>query len=246
MLSWQQICLCPYMASNPKTLTSKAKTIATNPTNQHYNTKTPNSSTPAKPPPFTGSWADKIRVTDTNIRCTLNPIPRKPTGSRLKLNGSLWEKSAVDWRRCLVGFFPGYKFSFHTMNSIANRIWKRFGLEDVTSLANGFTMFFSKQEMSYKRFLKIDLGCWGESHYSSAMALRVCLWHEQDNQTSNMDSDCKMWNTWRWTYELLKWVWWRMWLKKNTNVMIYDHWCRRWCGRDWTVFKTGTTHRWSR
>nr|TKR98437.1 hypothetical protein D5086_0000201740 [Populus alba] len=32
------------------------------------------------------------------------------------------------------------------MNSIAHRIWKRFGLEDVTSLANGFTMFRFKTE----------------------------------------------------------------------------------------------------
>ncbi|KAJ6425407.1 hypothetical protein OIU84_026056 [Salix udensis] len=93
-----------------------------------------------------GAWADKIRVTDTNTRCTLNPSPRKPIGSRLQLNGSLWEKSTVDWRRCLVGFFPGNKFSFHAMNSIANRIWKRFGLEDVTSLANGYNVWFQNRK----------------------------------------------------------------------------------------------------
>ena len=56
---------------------------------------------------------------------------------------------------------------------------------------------------------------------------------------------CKIWNTWMWTYELLKQVWWRMWFK-NTNVLICDHWCLRWCGRDWTIVKTRTTHRWSR
>ncbi|KAJ6321119.1 hypothetical protein OIU78_016345 [Salix suchowensis] len=128
------------MAPNPKTLTPKAKTIAANPVNQHQNTKHTNSDT-TKPTSITGFWADKIKVTNPNTQCTLNPIPCKPIGSRLQLNGNLWEKSSMDWHRCLVGFFPGYKLSFYAMKSIANRIWQRFGLEDVTSLANGLTMF---------------------------------------------------------------------------------------------------------
>jgi hypothetical protein len=56
---------------------------------------------------------------------------------------------------------------------------------------------------------------------------------------------CKMWNTWTLTYELLKLVWWRMWFK-DTNVLICDHWCLRWCGRDRTIIMTRTTRRWSR
>uniref|UniRef100_A0A6N2MWU5 DUF4283 domain-containing protein n=1 Tax=Salix viminalis TaxID=40686 RepID=A0A6N2MWU5_SALVM len=40
------------------------------------------------------------------------------------------------------------------MNSIANRIWKRFGLEDVTSLANGFTMFHFKTGNELQKVLE--------------------------------------------------------------------------------------------
>jgi hypothetical protein len=44
------------------------------------------------------------------------------------------------------------------MNSIAHRIWKRFGLEDVTSLANGFTMFRFKTEDELQKV--IENGPW--------------------------------------------------------------------------------------
>ena len=31
------------------------------------------------------SWTDKVRVTDSTTRHTLEPIPQKPAGSRLKI-----------------------------------------------------------------------------------------------------------------------------------------------------------------
>ena len=31
-------------------------------------------------------------------------------------------------------------------------------------------------------------------------------------------------------------------VKPSSNLVKF----RRWCGRDWTIIKTGTTHRWSR
>jgi hypothetical protein len=54
---------------------------------------------------------------------------------------------------CFFFFFfsSGFKLPYSAMNSIAHRIWKRSGLEDVTSLANRFTMFRFKTEESYKR-----------------------------------------------------------------------------------------------
>nr|TKS12515.1 hypothetical protein D5086_0000062520 [Populus alba] len=70
----------------------------------------------------------------------------------------LWEKSSTVWHRCLVGFFPGFKLPYSAMNSIAHRIWKRFGLEDVTSLANGFTMFRFKTEDELQKV--IENGPW--------------------------------------------------------------------------------------
>jgi hypothetical protein len=42
------------------------------------------------------------------------------------------------------------------MNSIARRIWKRSGLEDVTSLANGFTMFRFKTEDELQKVIEND------------------------------------------------------------------------------------------
>jgi len=44
------------------------------------------------------------------------------------------------------------------MNSIAHRIWKRFGLEDVTSLTNGFIMFRFKTEDDLQKV--IENGHW--------------------------------------------------------------------------------------
>jgi len=62
------------------------------------------------------------------------------------------------WHRCLVGFFPGFKLPYFAMNSIAHRIWKRFDLEDVTSLANGFTMFHFKTKDDLQKV--IENGPW--------------------------------------------------------------------------------------
>nr|TKS06522.1 hypothetical protein D5086_0000121600 [Populus alba] len=58
-------------------------------------------------------------------------------------------------------------------------IWKRFGLEDVTSLANGFTMFRFKTEDELQKV--IENGPWmfgGKSYYSSEMA----FWPSADKQ----------------------------------------------------------------
>jgi hypothetical protein len=73
----------------------------------------------------------------------------------------LWEKSYAVWHRCLVGFFfffffSGFKLPYSAMNSIAHRIWKRSGLEDVTSLANGFTMFRFKTEDELQKVIEND------------------------------------------------------------------------------------------
>jgi len=58
----------------------------------------------------------------------------------------------------LCRFFPGFKLLCSAMNSIGHRIWKRFGLEDVTSLANGFTMFRFKTEDDLQKV--IENGPW--------------------------------------------------------------------------------------
>jgi hypothetical protein len=41
----------------------------------------------------------------------------------------------------MVGFSPGFKMNYHTVNTIATRAWKRYGLEDVMTTAGGFMIF---------------------------------------------------------------------------------------------------------
>ncbi|KAG6756874.1 hypothetical protein POTOM_037169 [Populus tomentosa] len=48
------------------------------------------------------------------------------------------------------------------MNSIAHKIWKRFGLDDVTSLTNGFTMLRFKTEDELQKVIENDPWMFGE------------------------------------------------------------------------------------
>ncbi|KAJ6749288.1 hypothetical protein OIU79_030228 [Salix purpurea] len=38
---------------------------------------------------------------------------------------------AEQWNRCMVGFFPGFRMNYHTVNVVAHRVWKAGGLESV-------------------------------------------------------------------------------------------------------------------
>ncbi|KAJ6941864.1 hypothetical protein NC652_007818 [Populus alba x Populus x berolinensis] len=92
-------------------------------------------------PPHSGSWAERVRVTDTSTRFSLDPIPRQECGARLKIPAELLSESADKWNRCMVGFSLGFKMNFHMVNTIATRAWKRYGLEDVMTTAGGFMIF---------------------------------------------------------------------------------------------------------
>nr|TKR98217.1 hypothetical protein D5086_0000205770 [Populus alba] len=85
------------------------------------------------------SWADRVRVTDSSTRFTLEPLPRKPVGHR-KTEEILMENSD-QWKCCMIGFFPGFRMPFHAVNSIASRAWHQYGLENVMTTANGFMIF---------------------------------------------------------------------------------------------------------
>ncbi|KAJ6999305.1 hypothetical protein NC653_010103 [Populus alba x Populus x berolinensis] len=99
-----------------------------------------------KSTPTTTSWADRVRVSDSSTRFTLDPIPRQQAGHCLKITEQELLENTSQWTRCIVGFFPGFKMPFHAVNAIASRAWCPFGLENVMTTTNGFMLFRFKTE----------------------------------------------------------------------------------------------------
>ena len=67
------------------------------------------------------SWADKVRVSDSSTRFTLEPLSRQPVGCNLKITEAMLLDNSEQWNRCMIGFFPGFRMPFHAVNSIASR-----------------------------------------------------------------------------------------------------------------------------
>ncbi|KAJ6861930.1 hypothetical protein NC652_038914 [Populus alba x Populus x berolinensis] len=99
-----------------------------------------------KPATATTSWADRVRVSDSSTRFTLDSIPRQPAGQCLKITEQMLLENTSQWTRCIVGFFPGFKMPFHAVNAIASRVWRPYGLENVMTTTNGFMLFRFKTE----------------------------------------------------------------------------------------------------
>jgi len=96
------------------------------------------------------SWANKVRVSDSSTRFTLEALTRQPPGHRLQVSDEMLLDNAEQWRRCMVGFFPGYRMPYHAVNTIASRVWKQCGLENVTTTSNGFMIFrFATEEQMH-------------------------------------------------------------------------------------------------
>ena len=87
------------------------------------------------------SWAHKVRVSDSSTRFSLEPLSRQPLGHRLVIPEEMLHDNADQWNRCMVGFFPGFKLPYHAVNTIASRVWRKCGLENVTTTSNGFMIF---------------------------------------------------------------------------------------------------------
>ncbi|KAG6783515.1 hypothetical protein POTOM_012964 [Populus tomentosa] len=93
------------------------------------------------------SWADRVRISDSSTRFTLENLARQLIGHRFKVSEAMLMENSDQWSRCMVGFFPGYKMPYHAVNKIASRVWKQCGLEHVTATANGFMIFrFNTEE----------------------------------------------------------------------------------------------------
>uniref|UniRef100_A0A6N2N5H3 DUF4283 domain-containing protein n=1 Tax=Salix viminalis TaxID=40686 RepID=A0A6N2N5H3_SALVM len=113
------------------TLNHPSATVGKRPTGKHPNV--PQDQNAGKKAPI--SWAEKVKVNNAATRFTLEPLPRPPTGHQLVIPEEVMENSD-QWERCLVGFFPGYKFPYHAIKSMAMRVWKDSGLEAVQLLGS--------------------------------------------------------------------------------------------------------------
>ncbi|KAJ6670342.1 hypothetical protein OIU79_030248 [Salix purpurea] len=58
------------------------------------------------------TWADRVRVTDSSTRHTLDPIPQQPAGSRLKIPTGMKLLNVDQWSRCMIGFFTGCRLDY--------------------------------------------------------------------------------------------------------------------------------------
>jgi hypothetical protein len=59
----------------------------------------------------------------------------------------------------MVGLFPGFRMSYHAVNTIAFRVWKNKGLENVMTTTNGFMLFRFKTELEMQEVLEKAHGC---------------------------------------------------------------------------------------
>ena len=64
----------------------------------------------------------------------------------------------LDWVFFFFFFFAGYSMSYYAVKTIAFRVWNKYGLEIVTSMANDFMVFKFKTEEGLLKI--IDKGPW--------------------------------------------------------------------------------------
>ncbi|KAG6746524.1 hypothetical protein POTOM_051065 [Populus tomentosa] len=92
------------------------------------------------------SWADRVRISDSSTRFTLDSLPRQPVGHCLKISEQILLENKDQWMRCMIGFIPGFKLPYHAVNTIATKAWRSCGFETVMTTANGFMIFRFKTE----------------------------------------------------------------------------------------------------
>ncbi|KAJ6287977.1 hypothetical protein OIU76_026572 [Salix suchowensis] len=109
-----------------------------------------NSNTQRKPQT---TWAERVRVTNSTTRYTLDPLPRCTEGNTIKILDESFMEGVDQWTRCMVGFFPGVRLPFHVVNTIATKTWRHSGLEHVMATSNGFFLFRFKSETELQEVL---------------------------------------------------------------------------------------------
>ncbi|KAB5574568.1 hypothetical protein DKX38_001762 [Salix brachista] len=105
----------------------------------------PKANQPPALPPNT-SWAEKVKISESSTRFQLDPIPRRTQGGQLCIPEEMLLNNLSQWNRSMVGFILGFKMSHRMVNTIASRVWRSCGLEQVTTMNNGFMLFRFKTE----------------------------------------------------------------------------------------------------
>lgn len=108
--------------------------------------ETTNTNNKTAHPTAPSTWADRVRVSDSSTRFSLEPLPRQPARSRLKISEEVLLENSDQWKRCMIGFFPGFKLPYHTVNTIASRVWRQGALKNVMTTSNGFMIFRFRTE----------------------------------------------------------------------------------------------------
>ena len=133
------------------------------------------------------SWADRVRVSDSSTRFTLDPIPRQPVGQCLKITEQMLLENTEQWTRCMIGFFPGFKMPYHAVNAIASRVWRQCGLENVMTTGNGFMIFRFKSEE--EMHVVLDKGPW----MFGGKNIILQQWHPRYNFDKSKISTLPVW-----------------------------------------------------
>ncbi|KAJ6414722.1 hypothetical protein OIU84_003685 [Salix udensis] len=137
--------------------------------------------------PQLASWADRVKVTDSSTRFTLDPITKTDDGELLDITADMLTDDAEQWNRCMVGFFPGFRMNYNTVNAVAHRVWKAGGLESVMSTANGFWLFRFNTEDSMHAIL--ERGPW----MFGGKTMILQQWHPQFVFDKNRISKLPVW-----------------------------------------------------
>ncbi|KAJ6407132.1 hypothetical protein OIU84_010607 [Salix udensis] len=106
----------------------------------------------------TTTWADRVRVTDSTTRHSLDPVPQKPAGSRLQIPAEMLQHNRDHWAKTMIGFFTGCRLPYHAVSLIAKKAWTRYGLEQVLTMDDGFFIFRFKTEEAITEV--IEKGPW--------------------------------------------------------------------------------------
>ncbi|KAJ6737819.1 hypothetical protein OIU85_019840 [Salix viminalis] len=106
----------------------------------------------------TATWADRVRVTDSTTRHTLDPVPQKPAGSRLQIPAEMLQHNRDHWAKTMIGFFTGCRLPYHAVSLIAKKAWTRYCLEQVLTMDDGFLIFRFKTEEAITEV--IEKGPW--------------------------------------------------------------------------------------
>ncbi|KAB5531494.1 hypothetical protein DKX38_018164 [Salix brachista] len=133
------------------------------------------------------SWADRVRVTDSSTRFSLEKIPKQPQGGRLTIPEELMSENSSQWTRCLVGFFPGSRPPYHMVNSMAKRVWQHLGLEHTMTTGEGFYLFRLRDEEAVQEVL--DRGPW----MFGGKSLVLQQWHPHFKFDKNQITTIPVW-----------------------------------------------------